>query len=111
MSRKLLKDVSANTVQVILGQCLGVVVFLITSLHLPKERYGELNWSFAIFTFTNTLLSLRLEQIVVRRAATEENSSGILTLYLFHVLLSGTSFYVLLWILRLIFPGFFSVHY
>ncbi|MDP4262631.1 MAG: oligosaccharide flippase family protein [Bacteroidota bacterium] len=110
MSRKLFKDVSASTFQVIITQVLGMIVFLLTSFYLPKESYGELNWSFAIFTFTNTLLSLRLEQIVVKRSATEKDSSKIMTLFLLHVLSAGTGFYLLLFLLKLIFPSFFTTH-
>jgi O-antigen/teichoic acid export membrane protein len=111
MTPKLLKDISASTVQVIINQALGVSVFLITSFYLPKESYGELNWSFAIFTFTNNLLSLRLEQIVVKKAATAPDSSTIMTLFMIHIFLSGTGFYLLLLLLSLVFPGFFSVHH
>ncbi|MEO6612213.1 MAG: oligosaccharide flippase family protein [Chitinophagaceae bacterium] len=110
MTPKLLKDISASTLQVVINQSLGVVVFLITSFYLPKENYGELNWSFAIFTFTNNLLSLRLEQLVVKKAATGPDSSTIMTLFMIHIFLSGTGFYLLLLILNLVFPGFFSVH-
>jgi O-antigen/teichoic acid export membrane protein len=110
MSRKLFKDVSASTLQVLTNQSLGAVVFLITSFYLPKESYGELNWSFAIFTFANTLLSLRLEQIVVKKAATDQDSSKIMTLFILHVFLTGAGFYLLLLILHPIFPSFFSAH-
>ena len=111
MSYKLLKDVSASTLQVVINQILGTIVFLVTSFHLSKENYGELNWSFAVFTFTNTLLSLRLEQIVVKRSATEKDSSGIMTLYLFHVIITGLGFYSILLFLKFIFPSFFTDHY
>ncbi len=110
MTRKLFTDVSASTLQVTLNQVLGVVVFLLTSLYLPKDIYGELNWSYAILMFVTTILSLRLEQIVVRRAATDQDTSGIMTLFMVHVLLSGMGFYLLLLIASFIFPSFFSVH-
>src|SRR3982750_1356414 len=110
MNPKLFKDISASTLQVLINQSLGVLVFLITSYYLPKESYGELNWSFAIFTFTNNLLSLRLEQIVVKKAATDPDSSTIMTLFMVHIFLSGMGFYLLLLLLNLVFPGFFSAH-
>lgn len=110
MIRKLLKDVSASTVQVIITQVLGISVFLLTSLYLPKEVYGELNWSYAVLIFVTTVLSLRLEQIVVKRAAVDQDTSVIMTLYMIHVLLSGMGFYLLLLFLNYIFPSFFTVH-
>src|SRR5258706_8221611 len=110
MTRKLLKDVSASAIQVLVNQVLGLVVFLITSVYLPKEIYGELNWSIAVLTFATTILSLRLEQIVVKRSAAEQDSSKIMTLFTLHVLLSGTGFYLLLFLLSYIFPSFFTAH-
>ncbi|NOT49908.1 MAG: oligosaccharide flippase family protein [Chitinophagaceae bacterium] len=110
MTRKLLTDVSASTFQVIMNQVLGIAVFLITSLYLPKDVYGELNWSYAVLMFVVTILSLRLEQIVVRRAAVDQDTSGIMTLFMVHVLLSGLGFYLLLLVLSFIFPAFFTLH-
>ncbi len=110
MIRKLFNDVSASALQVIVNQVLGISVFLLTSLYLPKEVYGELNWSYAVLMFITTVLSLRLEQIVVKRAAVDLNVSAIMTLYMIHVLLSGMGFYLLLLFLNYIFPSFFTVH-
>ena len=110
MTRKLLKDVSASAIQVLINQVLGLLVFLIISVDLPKEIYGELNWSIAVLTFATTILSLRLEQIVVKRSAAEQNSSKIMTLFMIHVLLTGAGFYLLLFLLSYIFPSFFTAH-
>lgn len=110
MNRKLLKDVSASAIQVTLNQLLGFAVFLITSFYLPKEIYGELNWSIAVLTFITTVLSLRLEQVVVKKAAAAQNPSPILTLFMLHVLLTGIGFYLLLLLLSYVFPVFFTAH-
>src|SRR5690606_3456725 len=96
MSRKLISDISASTMQVILNQSLGLVIFFITSRYLDKAVYGELNWSLAVLTFVTTILSLRLEQIVVRKVAAGADASGILTLFTGHVFFTGLGFYVLL---------------
>lgn len=111
MTGKLLKDVSASTLQVMITQVLGISVFLLTSLYLPKDVYGELNWSYAVLMFITTVLSLRLEQIVVKRAAVDQDPSAIMTLYMIHVLLSGMGFYLILLFLSFIFPLFFTVHF
>jgi O-antigen/teichoic acid export membrane protein len=110
MTRKLFKDVSASTIQVALNQLLGLTVFLITSFYLPKETYGELNWSIAVLTFATTVLSLRLEQIVVKKAAAEQDASRVMTLFTVHVFLSGIGFYLLLFLMSFIFPSFFTLH-
>src|SRR5258706_3767750 len=109
MIRKLFNDVSASALQVIVNQVLGISVFLLTSFYLPKEVYGELNWSYAVLIFITTVLSLRLEQIVVRRAAVDKDTSVIMTLYMIHVFLSGIGFYLLLFALSFIFPVFFTI--
>ena len=111
MIPKLLKDISASTIQVLVNQFLGLSVFLLTSWYLPKEIYGELNWSVAILMFATTVLSLRLEQIVVRKSASEKDPSVIMTLFMIHVLLTGAGFYLVLLLSSYIFPAFFSTHY
>ena len=110
MPGKLLRDISASTIQVVVNQLLGAIAFFLISIYLPKESFGELNWSLAIFIFANTFLSFRLEQIVVKRSATEKDSSKIMTLYLMHVLFAGVGFYLLLLLLKVVAPTFFSVH-
>ena len=110
MSRKFFRDISASTLQVLVNQLLGLVVFFFLSIYLSKDHYGELNWSLSVFMFANTFLSLRLEQIVVRKSAIEKDSSTIMSLFLLHVLLSGIGFYLLLLVLQIIFPSFFTIH-
>ncbi len=110
MNYKLFKDVSASALQIMINQVLSFFVFLLTSIYLSKDNYGELNWSIAVFTFAGSILSLRLEQIVVKKLAAEQDSSKITTLFMIHVLVSGTGFYLLLLLLDIIFPAFFSTH-
>lgn len=110
MSRKIFRDISASTFQVLINQLLGLAVFFVLSIYLSKEDYGELNWSLSVFMFANTLLSLRLEQVVVKKAATEKDSSTIVSVFLLHVLITGLGFYLVLLVLNIIFPSFFSIH-
>ncbi len=110
MKTKLLKDISASTVQVILNQFLGLFVFLVISRYLSKQAYGELNWSLAILTFITTILSLRLEQLVVKKIAAGEHATGLLTIFLGHVFFSGVAFYLLLLACHYLFPVFFGTH-
>ena len=110
MSHKLIRDITASSTQVILNQVLGLIVFFITSRFLEKATYGELNWSLAVLTFITTLLSLRLEQIVVKKIAAGGDASKMLTLFTGHVLFTGFAFYAILGIASFLFPTFFKTH-
>lgn len=110
MKKNLLKDISASTIQIILNQSLGLLVFVIISRFLVKTDYGELNWSLAILTFIITLLSLRLEQIVVRKVAAGYDASKILALFAGHTFFSSILFYIFLFLASLFFPSFFQSH-
>lgn len=110
MKRLFLKDVSSSAIQVILNQVLGLLVFILTSRYLAKSVYGELNWSLAIITFVITILSLRLEQIVVRKVAAGDDPSKMLTLFTGHTLFSGLLFYLFLFLVSLLLPSFFRQH-
>lgn len=110
MKTKLLKDISSSTAQVVLNQALGLLTFVIISRYLDKVTYGEMNWSLALLTFITTLLSLRLEQIVVRKVAAGHDPSKMLTLFSWHILFSGVFFYAFLLIGSFIFPSFFKQH-
>ncbi|MBC7949414.1 MAG: oligosaccharide flippase family protein [Chitinophagaceae bacterium] len=110
MTRKLLRDISASSIQVVLNQVLGVIIFFITSRYLDKAAFGEINWSLALLTFITSILSLRLEQIVVRRVAMGQDPSKLLTLFTGHILVTGICFYLILLTGRFLFPGFFREH-
>lgn len=111
MASKLFRDISASTIQVAVNQLAGVAVFLLTSLYLPKEVFGELSWAIAVMTFATTVLSLRLEQVLVRKAAANENVSVTMTLFWWHVFFSGLVLWLVLFLLSWLFPAFFSIHY
>jgi O-antigen/teichoic acid export membrane protein len=110
MRKKLFFDISLSTIQVIINQILGSAVFLITSIYLAKTEYGEFNWSLAFLTFATTILSLRLEQIVVQKIASGEDASKILSSFVIHLAISGIGFYVLLLLCSYIFSSFFGLH-
>ena len=110
MKKKFFQDISASTLQVLFNQVLGLLVFILTSRYLTKSEYGELNWSLAMLTFVITILSLRLEQIVVQKVAAGDNPSMMLTLFTGHTVFFGVVFYGLLFLLTLLFPSFFIQH-
>jgi O-antigen/teichoic acid export membrane protein len=110
MSPKLIRDISASSAQVLFNQVAGAAIFLITSAWLSKETYGEFNWSLAVLTFIISILSLRLEQIIVRKVAAREDPSKLLTLFTGHVVIGGLVFYGVLLTGYFLFPGFFKQH-
>src|SRR5689334_708760 len=110
MSPKLIRDISASSAQVLFNQVAGAALFLITSAWLSKEAYGELNWSLAVLTFVMAILSLRLEQIIVRKVAAREEPSKLLTLFAGHVVTGGLLFYGVLLAGYFLFPQFFRQH-
>jgi len=57
-----------------------------------------------------TILSLRLEQIVVRNVAAGKDASAMLTLFLFHTIAAALVFLGVLLVCRLIWPVFFGHH-
>jgi O-antigen/teichoic acid export membrane protein len=99
-----------NTLQVLFNQLLGVFIFLLLSRYLDKEGYGELNWSLAVLTFITTILSLRLEQIVVRDVAAGKDPSTMLTLFFAHNVMLGLLFFGLLLGANFLFPVAFHRH-
>lgn len=110
MNNKLVKDISWNTLQVLGNQVLGVFIFLLISRYLDKPVFGELSWSLALLTFITTILSLRLEQIIVRNVAAGENASKMLTLFTAHNLVAGLTFFALLSAGIYLAPSFFDRH-
>jgi O-antigen/teichoic acid export membrane protein len=107
---KLIRDISASSAQVLFNQVAGAVIFLVTSAWLSKETYGEFNWSLAILTFTTAILSLRLDQIIVRKVAAGADASKLLTLFTGHIVISGLLFYGGLLAAYFLFPEFFKQH-
>ncbi|MBS1601456.1 MAG: oligosaccharide flippase family protein, partial [Bacteroidetes bacterium] len=89
-----------NTLQVLAGQVLGVFIFLLLSRYLDKDGYGRLSWALAVLTMATTILSLRLEQIVVRDVAAGKDASSLLGLFLFHTMGAAVVLLVLLLVFR-----------
>lgn len=96
MKNKLLRNLSANTVQLVVNQLLGLVIFYLLSTGLDKTNFGQLNLALAILLVSFNLLSLGIDQVAIRRIASGHPPQSVLQLYLFHVLLTGLLFYALL---------------
>lgn len=96
MKNNLLKNLSANTLQLVINQLSGLVIFYILSSGLDKNSFGQLNLSLAILLVVFNLLSLGIEQVAIRKIASGDSAHFILSLYLFHVIITGALFYGLL---------------
>jgi len=103
-------NVSANTLQLFLNQGFSLMVFYCLSRALPKEDFGELNWTLAIFLSGFAVASFGFDQMVVRMTAGGENKSELLSVHLFHVAISGFLFYGCILVTSLLFPKFFARH-
>jgi len=88
------------------NQFLGVFIFLLISRGLDKSSFGELSWALAVLTFVTTILSLRLEQIIVRNVAAGEDPSRMLTVFAAHNLLMGILFFIVLSLTWFLVPAF-----
>ncbi|HEY6900921.1 MAG TPA: oligosaccharide flippase family protein, partial [Puia sp.] len=99
-----MRNVSMNTLQILSNQVLGVFIFLLLSRYLDKTTYGDLNWALAVLTLVTTILSFRLEQIVVRDIAAGKDAGSLLTLFIFHTV--GAA----LLLLAILAAGYFFFH-
>ncbi|MFA6085057.1 oligosaccharide flippase family protein [Mucilaginibacter sp.] len=93
MKNNLLKNLSANTIQLVINQLSGLVIFYILSSGLDKNSFGQLNLALAILLVVFNLLSLGIDHVAIRKIASGYPSHSILSLYLFHVLITGILFY------------------
>jgi O-antigen/teichoic acid export membrane protein len=110
MKRKFIRDISVNSLQVIINQVSGLVIFYVLSAYFSKNEFGEINWSLAILLTAFSILSFGIDQVTVKKIAAGEDARSILSTYIMHVLLAGGLFYGLLLCGYFIFPGFFHHH-
>ncbi len=104
MKTKLVNNLSANTLQLIINQLAGLIIFYILSIGLDKNSFGEINLALALMLAIFNILSFGIDQIAVRKLASGEKPSTILSLYISHVLITGLVFYTLLFVGKLLFP-------
>jgi O-antigen/teichoic acid export membrane protein len=103
MNRKFIRDISANTLQVIIVQCCGLVIFYLLSTRLDKSEFGEINWALAVLLTAFGILAFGIDQISVKRFASGNNARQLLSIFCTHVLLAGTLFFIILWICDAVF--------
>ena len=111
MRRKFIHDISATSLQVVINQLFGFAIFYILSVYFSKNIFGEINWTLAVLLAAFSILSLGIDQVIIRKIAAGEDPELMLTLYLFHVVSTGFLFYFFLLIINFLFPGIFLKHY
>src|SRR5579863_6751943 len=110
MRTKHVKNLSANTLQLVINQLSGLVIFYILSISLDKNSFGEINMALALLLASFNILSFGIDQVAVRKIASGENPQTIVSLYLVHVLITGLAFYGLLLLGRGLFPSHISTY-
>lgn len=105
MKIKLLKNLSANTLQLVINQFFAALTFYILSLGLNKATFGRINLALAILLSVFSVLSFGIDQLTVKKVAQGDDVPNVINLYIGHVLLSGLIFYGLLLLGYAIFHG------
>jgi O-antigen/teichoic acid export membrane protein len=102
MNKRIIHDISASSLQVIINQLAGLIVFFVASRYLNKTIFGELSWALAVLMVSFAVLGGGIDQITVRKVAAGEDAASYLKIYLFHVFMTGVSFLAVLLLARAI---------
>lgn len=105
MGKTLIKNLSANALQLIINQLAGLIIFYIISRGLDKDSFGDINLALALMLAIFNILSFGIDQISVRKLASGDNPQNILPFYLCHVLITGFAFYLLLFLGQFLFTS------
>lgn len=94
LRQKFFSVVSASTVQALLSQSAGVLVFIMVSRWLDKPALGQLSWMLALLMIIFSVMGAGLEHIAVQKIATGANPAQLLPPYLMHVVMAMLLFLV-----------------
>lgn len=111
MRTKLVNNLSANTLQLVINQLSGLIIFYVLSTGLDKSSFGEINLALALLLAVFNILSFGIDQVVVRKIAAGADTQTILSLYIGHVLITGSVFYVLLFLGKELFTTYFNSYH
>ena len=101
MKGRLLQNFSANFLQLVLNQIFGLIIFFVLSAYLNKIAFGQINLVLAILLAIFNLLTFGIDQLIIKKVASGEDPTTLLALYLFHVVISGAFFYLVLFMVYL----------
>src|SRR5436190_22096343 len=108
--KKLVKDISANTLQTGITQLFGLIIFYLTSKYLAKSHFGEFNWSMAVGSTVLAIASLGLDLVYVKKVARGENVLVISGIHFFHTVASGVVLCSILFAVTIFAPSFDRAH-
>jgi O-antigen/teichoic acid export membrane protein len=104
--QKLVRDISANTLQAGATQLFGLLIFYFTSKYLAKDDFGDFNWCMAVGATVLAVASLGLDLIYVKKISVGENKPVISGLHYFHTLIVGVVLSSLAFAVHLFVPSF-----
>ena len=104
MPKKIVRDISASTFQVILNQLLGLGIFFILTKELAKADFGALNFTIAILTVFWGIGSFGIDLIAARKIASGDDARKITGIHVFHSLACSVLFILLLILLAVLVP-------
>lgn len=107
---RLLKDLSANTIQTGVSQLVGLIIFYFMSRFIPKSDFGEYSWATAVGSTIVAIGSLGLDLVLVKRIAAGQDARLMAGLHFFHTLFVGFVTVVLLFVLQFFWPHFLAYH-
>lgn len=107
MQNRFIKNISANTVQLIINQGFGLLIFYALSKWFDKHTFGDINWALAVLLTAFTILSFGIDKVIVQKISAGENKVAVFSAYVSHVVISGILFYALLLICYLLLPDLF----
>jgi O-antigen/teichoic acid export membrane protein len=110
LKKKLIKDISANTVQAVTTNLFGLIIFYITSRYLSKSDFGEFNWSMAVGSTVIAIASLGLDLVLVKRIALGKNVLVMSGIHFFHTLIVGVVLSSIIFLAQLLVPALKTSH-
>lgn len=103
MKKRLVYNLSANMLQLVINQLFGVLGFYLLSVNLDKTSFGQVSLALAVLLSVFNILSFGIDQVVVKKIAHGDDAQTVLSFYAFHVIFTGFLFYGILWLGKLFF--------
>ncbi len=60
-------NLTANTLQLLINQVFGLVIFYVLSRRLDKNIFGQLNWCLAVLLAAFSVLCFGIDQVMVKK--------------------------------------------
>jgi O-antigen/teichoic acid export membrane protein len=96
MNIRLFRNLSANTLQLVVNQLFGAVIFYVLSVGFDKAAFGQINLALAVLLSAFNILSFGIDQLTVKKVAQGDDVQQVTRLYISHVIITGLLFYGLL---------------